>query len=627
MEKINNYAGRLTTLALGFAMFLQSCGLTNSTTDAQISLNDSSDATVAVLNTINRLDSESINTITFEKGTYHFYPEKAEEQFCYISNHNDPLARIAFPLEGVSDLTIDGSGSTFIFHGRMIPFLVEDGNNITITNLTIDFADSFHGEGVVVATNSKEKSFDLKISDRYPYEIRNGQLTFVKPYYTHSMGQTMFFDTERNAPAYKTETYGVVTIKNITPNYPPFEYKYKQDKNDAYIKGLAKESQVQAEEISKGIVRIHNHKKEMPLEGLLLTMKGEQGINRFAPAFKVNNVTNFKAKDVIVNHAAGMGFLFENCEDVDLYKCVIEASQGRMISTTADATHFVGCRGQVSLRGCTFNNQLDDAMNVHGTYQEVVEVVDSHTIGVRAGHYKQLGFQLAKSGDEVGLVRIEESFHHYDKLTVVGTNMVNGRYQLITFAEEIPSTVMAGDLLENLSAYPEVLVEGCNITRNRARGLLISTPKETIVRDNFFTTEMEAILMPVESGSWFESGNAANVVIEGNTFQDCNTSGLDRGVIRLHTDIGNSNIAFNNIVVKDNVINHFDNLILEISNVDGFLFEGNTITKSHAFTALFPENPAITVDHSKNVEFKGNRYQGSADTILEILDGSDIEFN
>ncbi|MFR9611692.1 MAG: right-handed parallel beta-helix repeat-containing protein [Rikenellaceae bacterium] len=627
MRNFNNCASRLTYLALGFVTLLQSCGSSNSVTDAQISLNDSSDATVKVLNTINSLDLDSPNSITFEKGTYHFYPEKAEEQFCYISNHNDPLARIAFPLDGVSDLTIDGNGSTFIFHGRMIPFLIEDGKNVTINNLTIDFADSFHSEGTVVVTNSKEKSFDLKISDKYPYEIRNGQLTFVKPYYAHSMGQTMFFDAERKAPAYKTENYGVMTSKRIMPNYPQFEYKYKQDKNDAYIKELGKDSQVVAEEISKGVVRIYNHKKELPPKGLVLVMKGEQGINRFAPAFKVNNTTNFKAKDVIINHAAGMGFLFENCEDVDLHKCAVEASQGRMISTTADATHFVGCRGKVSLRDCTFNNQLDDAMNVHGTYQEVVEVVDTHTIGVRAGHYQQLGFQLAKCGDTVGLVRIEDSFHDYDKLTVVSTNMVNGRYQLITFEEEIPSTVIAGDLLENLSAYPEVLVEGCNISRNRARGLLISTPKETIVRDNFFSTEMEAILMPVESGLWYESGNAANVVIEGNTFQDCNTSGLDRGVIRLHTDIGNSNIAFNNIVVKDNVINHFDSMILEISNVDGFLFEGNIITQSNAFKALFPSNPAITVNHSKNVEFKNNRYQGSAEKIIETLDGSELPFN
>ena len=56
--------------------------------------------------------------------------------------------------------------------------------------------------------------------------------------------------------------------------------------------------------------------------------------------------------------------------------------------------------------------------------------------------------------------------------------------------------------------------------------MLISTPKKTVVKNNYFSTEMEAILLPVESSSWFESGNAANVTIEDNTFQDCTIGGM-----------------------------------------------------------------------------------------------------
>lgn len=608
-------------------MFLQSCNTSQTPTDVNISLDCRDDATATVLSGIKEIEREGATTLSFEKGTYHFYPEKAEERFCYISNHNDQLARIAFPILDMDGLKINGNGSVFIFHGRMIPFLIENSQNIEVRGVTIDYSDSFHSEGVVIATDSKERSFDLKISRQYPYEIRNGQLYFIKPYYSHTMGQTMFFDAERKAPYYKTELYGVATTKPIKPTYPPFEYKYKQDKNDAFMKEFGKEPQLVVKQIEPGVVRIYGHKKLLPEIGMVLTMKGEQGVNRFAPAFKVNNVTNFSADNVTINHAAGMGFLFENCENVDLYNSSIEASNGRIISTTADATHFVGCRGKVSLRGCTFNNQLDDAMNVHGTYQEVVDIVDPHTIGVRAGHYQQLGFQLAKDGDEVGLVRIEESFHHYDQLTVKSTNMVNGRYQLITFEQEIPAGVKAGDLLENLSAYPDVLVEDCNISRNRARGLLISTPRSTTIRNNLFSTEMEAILLPVESSSWYESGNAANVLIEGNTFQDCNTSGFDRGVIRLHTDLKNGNVAFSNIVVKGNVFNHFDNLLLEISNVDGFEFRDNTVTHSTAFSQIYSSNPAITINHSTGVVFENNRYNGSAKKIIETLDGSSVEFN
>ena len=64
-----------------------------------ISLDEKDDVTSCIYNIINRLQDGVPATISFEKGTYHFYPEFAFEKYCYISNHNDVLARIAFMLE------------------------------------------------------------------------------------------------------------------------------------------------------------------------------------------------------------------------------------------------------------------------------------------------------------------------------------------------------------------------------------------------------------------------------------------------------------------------------------------------------------------------------------------------
>ncbi|MFR9547250.1 MAG: right-handed parallel beta-helix repeat-containing protein, partial [Rikenellaceae bacterium] len=311
-----------------------------------------------------------------------------------------------------------------------------------------------------------------------------------------------------------------------------------------------------------------------------------------------------------------------------LYKCKVVPSHGRMVSSTADATHFVGCCGTVSLRDCVFQSQLDDAMNVHGTYQEIMDKIDDHTLGLRMGHYQQLGFTLAKSGDKVGVVRLSDSFHAIHTLTVKSVDFINGRYQTVSFEEEIPQDVKVGDLLENISAYPEILVENCDISRNRARGLLISSPVKTTVRNNFFSTEMEALLLPVESGSWFESGNATNVAIEGNTFQDCNFSGFNRGVIRFETDDKTGNIAFGNIKIANNTFNHFDNWILELANIDGFEFSDNTINHSETFPQQFPNQAVVTIEHCKNLNFNNNKYNGIATKMIDNGEGAEpIEFN
>lgn len=328
----------------------------------QISTSVADDATQKIYEVVQSLKDGS--TISFERGTYNFYPEKAVGKYCYISNHNDHMSRIAFDLDGVNNITIDGNGSEFIFHGRTIPFLVNNSSNITVKNLSIDYSETFHSEGTIVAVDPVEKTIDMEISSEYPYEIRNDQLIFVKRYYEHGLGQSILFDPATMATAYETELYTpltTVTRTKVSRGISDFEYKYKMDGADMEVRNQGFQNQLRVEELKPGLVRIYNHRKRLPEVGMILVSKGEQGANRLTPAFKLNDVTNFYAEGVTIYHAGGMGYIVENCEDIELNKCKVIPAEGRHVSTTADATHFVGCRGQVTLRDCVFQNQLDDA--------------------------------------------------------------------------------------------------------------------------------------------------------------------------------------------------------------------------------------------------------------------------
>ena len=71
---------------------------------------------------------------------YDFYEDGAFVREYYISNHDqDNPKKVAFALENLQNLTIDGQGSEFVFHGRMIPFALLKGKNITLKNFSIDF--------------------------------------------------------------------------------------------------------------------------------------------------------------------------------------------------------------------------------------------------------------------------------------------------------------------------------------------------------------------------------------------------------------------------------------------------------------------------------------------------------
>lgn len=578
------------------------------------------DATPALVSRILKTNDNPISEIIFEKGTYHFYPDKGFEKFSYISNHGDLMINTPFPLLNMENLTIDGQGSTFIFHGVIIPFLIEGSKNISVKNVSIDWFQSFHSEGLIVANDAKNKTFDMQIDEKYPYYITNGELIFVKEYYQHTIGQSILYDPERKAIAFNTEAYTSITTKkkaDVKRNLKNISYKYEYDRRDVGYKDIGIENRVTAEELKPGLIRIHGHTKKMPPVGFVLSMKGEQGLNRVAPAFRVTHTDGFNALNVNVHHAGGMGIIAENSSDLILDNFNVTPSQGRMVSTTADATHFVGCSGKVVLKNCTFENQLDDASNIHGTYQKIVDVLDDYRVGVRMGHHQQKAFVIGQPNDNLGFVRLSNSFFAYQKSTIKSIEYINNRYQIITLNEKLPEDVKPGDLVENLDGYPDLLVQNCKIRNNRARGLLISNPVNTVIENNFFSTEMEALLIPVESGHWYESGNAANVVIKGNTFQDCQHGGKNRGVIRFDTDDDNKNIAFKNIEITNNTFNQFDNLILEVTNVDGLVFKGNTITNSGTFPQLHPNNPAIRVEASKNITLENNTYQGKAKEILE----------
>ena len=578
------------------------------------------DATPEVLKRIMAAEEKPISEIKFEKGTYHFYPDKGLEFYVHISNHNDEVIRTAFPLLNFKDLTIDGQGSTFIFHGRMIPFLIDHCQNIKVQNFSVDWAQPFHSEGLVVANDENNKTFDLQISDEYPYEIRNGQIHFIKEYYEHTIGQAILFDPERKAIAYNTESYTPLTSFSrnaIQHNIDKIEYKYTIDPRAPEQSRIGRTDRLEVEQLKPGLVRIHNHGKKLPPAGMIMVCKGDQWENRLAPAFRVTHTYGFDAKDINVHHAGGMGIIAENSADLILDGFNVTPSNGRMVSTTADATHFVGCRGKVVLKNCTFNNQLDDASNIHGTYQRVVDVLNEYSIGARMGHHQQQGFTIGIPNDTIGFVRLEKSFFPYARLTIKSIKKINSRYQIITFNEKLPADLKVNDLIENLDAYPELLVQNCNISRNRARGLLLSSPKKTVIENNFFHTEMEALLIPVESGHWYESGSVTKLIVRNNTFQDCNHSGYNRGIIRFIPDDENKNIAFKNIEISNNIINQFDNAILEIANTENLVFKGNTITDSGTFPKLFPENPAINIRASKKIVFENNTYKGSAGEILK----------
>jgi hypothetical protein len=87
--------------------------------------------------------------------------------------------------------------------------------------------------------------------------------------------------------------------------------------------------------------------------------------------FTIIDSSNVTVEDVTFYSLPGMGLYAKNSSDLLLRRVGVRRRTGRPMSITADAAHFNGCYGTVSLTDTYFEGQGDDGLNVHGMFHDV----------------------------------------------------------------------------------------------------------------------------------------------------------------------------------------------------------------------------------------------------------------
>ena len=132
-------------------------------------------AVVAVQRALEAARRSPYPVIDFPKGRYDFWPQYAVEREYFESNTTaDNPKRLAILIEAFQNITINGGGSTFVFHDRIQPITIELSSKVTIKNLSIDWDIPLTAEAMVEAAT--EECVDLRIDDRqFPFVIEQGQ--------------------------------------------------------------------------------------------------------------------------------------------------------------------------------------------------------------------------------------------------------------------------------------------------------------------------------------------------------------------------------------------------------------------------------------------------------------------
>lgn len=597
-QSVNEMMKQFLTLAL--ILFCATCFCQDTISVTQFGCQPGSreNAVPFVAKAIELCKSKVHAVLVFPKGRYDFWPQYCAEKQYYESNTDViPFRTCPILIEKANNITIDCGGSDFIFHGRMQPFTVDGSNNIRIENVNIDWDIPMTAQAQVLHITGDY--IDLQINAyESPYVIENSKLVFVGEGWKSQFWDAMEFDKDS---------------KLIVP----------QTDDNCLGSGFGG---YKATEIEKGIVRFTYPFKRKPAVGNYLVLR--HSARDHAGTF-IQNSKNVTIENMNMYQTAGLGILSQYSENLTFrnVNCVPNKAKNRILSGHDDGLHFSNCKGKIDIDSCSFAGLMDDPINVHGTSVLITEKMSSNALKCKFVHPQSIGFTWAAANDEVGFIE-NESMSTVAIGKVASFKKLSPEEFEITFINNIPAEITAGDALENLTWTPDVSIRNSYFGSNRARGILMSTPGEVLIEHNTFESSGSAILIPGDANGWYESGAVKNVTIRNNIFNDaCLTSIYQfcEAIISIDPEIPKPQAGkpfHRNITIVQNTFHPFDYPVLYAKSTEGLIFSNNIIQRSTKYAPFHYRKYMITLEGCKAVQVTGNQLVGDVLGKNMLLEGT-----
>ncbi len=488
-------------------------------------------------------------TVQLAAGEYHFHAGNAEVYKFYVSNHDQqPEHPVGVPMVGMKNVRLKGEGVSFVFHGRMLPVLVMDSENIRVEGISIRYATPFSAEGRIVAQEGGCTELDIHPASRWCVE--NGQ----------------FFNLGDD---WKDRVQAAIAFKD-----------------DGRMVPLGRAGDLvwnaRAEQLAPARVRFRVNSRALGLSvGDVLVLRSYW---RPAPAMLLYRAKNTMLREVIFHDSMGMALLAQRSENVRIIGGGCIRREGRYGTTAADATHFSNCRGLIHVEGALYEGMMDDAINVHATCLGITEVVSPTEVVARYMHRQAIGFEVVQPGERVRFIH-GPTLENAPKLVRAKTvQMPDARTVRITLEAPLPEGIGVGDALENADWHPGVRFCNNTVRHNRARGALFTTPEPVLVEGNrFIWSSGSAILLAGDAQGWYESGSCRKVIIRDNLFDHnltCRFQFTD-AIISICPEVKNISAQKNRyhrgIIIEGNTFRTHRVPLLSAISAEGITFRHNTV--------------------------------------------------
>ena len=555
--------------------------------------NSFEDAVPSVKKAIEACKNKDSVILSFPKGRYDFWPAEAEIRNYYISNTSSEtecpskLKKIGLLFEQMKNITIEGNGSLFIFHGKMITWAFDHCRNMQLRNIAIDFERPSMSE--MTFTSITDSLIVVDVHPDSKYNIINNKLVWYGEGWTNRRFHAILVKPQQGTLFYSS--------------WEPF-------------------LKANAEAIGSGkIVFRGNFSGYVAEKGDVLTIRDP--VRDHVGAF-INLSQNISLQNVQMHYMHGLGIVSQFSENLHYDSVLVVPSRRRQIATFADAMHFSGCKGDIVIEHCHYKGLHDDPVNVHGTHLQVTEIISPSSLKVQFKHEQTYGFEAFFTGDSVVFVH-SPSLQTFGWGVVKTAKLTSEREMELEFTNAVPKTIQKGDCLENITWTPNLTIRNCFFEGTNTRGLLVTTRRKVLIENNtFYRTGMHAILIADDASGWYESGPVQDVNIQNNTFQECGyNSAPDNYVINIAPE--NHQLIKNYFVHKKiSIINNnfivYNQPLLNARSTDGLLFVGNKIIKSNFMPDIISTKPTFNLTACKNVMISVNNFEQADKPTLQMND-------
>lgn len=420
--------------------------------------------------------------------------------------HENPTGKreAAIYLKDKSDIVIDGNGATVLVHGKMTPFVFDRCSNITVKNLTVDYACPTMAEFTVVSNNDGECV--IKINPECLFRVEDNSIIWQG-------------EPDKNGKPYWKDhcVLGRRQVKLLDPATGLFRDFSRADLDFESIEMLDSNT-------FKGTLK--NKNIYFPAGAIIQS----RNIVRDQTGSMFQRCKNLVFDGLRIKFMHGLGMVSQFCENVTFRNCDLTPAKNRTAASTADFFQFSGCKGDILVENCKAGGAHDDFINVHGTHLRIIET-DKATNGLtlRFMHDESWGFQAFEIGDTIDFIKWD-TLIPYATAKVLSFTRINDTDIQITLDSALPDIEIGKDVVENATWTPNLYVRNCVFGLTCGRGILCTTRGEVIIENNLFEKVWgPALLLEDDCNFWFESGYTTHVIFRNNRVVSCNYASMYEG--------------------------------------------------------------------------------------------------